>query len=717
MLKLLIEEMSKYMKNFDEELFTKAYYIAEKLHDGQKRNSGEPYFIHPCNVALILIKLNMDEATIIAGLLHDVLEDTPMTYEEMEEQVGSEITKLVDGVTKLKKIQYKTKQENQADNIRKMILAMAKDIRVIIIKLADRLHNMRTLEYMTREKQIEKAVETLGIYVPFAERLGISAIKWELENLSFRYLEPEIYENLSYKLKKRTEERQKDVDRIIETLKLSLEEMHIKCEVTGRPKSIYSIYKKMEKQNKDLDQIFDLTGIRVIVDTLSDCYGVLGVVHALWRPMPGRFKDYIGMPKRNMYQSIHTTVIGTNGEIFEVQIRTHEMHRTAEYGIAAHWKYKEGVDKGNNFDEKLMWLRQLMDWQMDIKDSREFIEMFKEDFSSDEVFVFSPKADVINLPEGSTPIDFAYRVHSAVGNNCVGAKVDGRIVPLNYKLKTGNVVEILTSASSNGPSKDWLKIVKSSPAKSKIKQWFKKQGKDDNILEGRTALEREVRRLGYKFSEILKEEWVNQVSKKLNFNNLDDMYAAIGFGSIQLSQVLSRLKELHKEYYKVEEALEKLKEMPNTEERRISQHGIITEGVDNIQIKLAKCCSPVPGDEIVGYVTRGRGLSVHRKDCSNILNNTTPERFMEVRWDDNKQNSYSVELKILAYDQSGYIAEVAQKIESCKYSLKNINTRSNKDKTYTINLVVEIKSIDDLQDLINKLKVLKGTIDIYRVKS
>ncbi len=717
MLKLLIEEMSKYMKNFDEELFTKAYYIAEKLHDGQKRNSGEPYFIHPCNVALILIKLNMDEATIIAGLLHDVLEDTPMTYEEMEEQVGSEITKLVDGVTKLKKIQYKTKQENQADNIRKMILAMAKDIRVIIIKLADRLHNMRTLEYMTREKQIEKAVETLGIYVPFAERLGISAIKWELENLSFRYLEPEIYENLSYKLKKRTEERQKDVDRIIETLKLSLEEMHIKGEITGRPKSIYSIYKKMEKQNKDLDQIFDLTGIRVIVDTLSDCYGVLGVVHALWRPMPGRFKDYIGMPKRNMYQSIHTTVIGTNGEIFEVQIRTHEMHRTAEYGIAAHWKYKEGVDKGNNFDEKLMWLRQLMDWQMDIKDSREFIEMFKEDFSSDEVFVFSPKADVINLPEGSTPIDFAYRVHSAVGNNCVGAKVDGRIVPLNHKLKTGNVVEILTSASSNGPSKDWLKIVKSSQAKSKIKQWFKKQGKDDNILEGRTALEREVRRLGYKFSEILKEEWVNQVSKKLNFNNLDDMYAAIGFGSIQLNQVLSRLKELHKEYYKVEEALEKLKELPNTEERRISQHGIITEGVDNIQIKLAKCCSPVPGDEIVGYVTRGRGLSVHRKDCSNILNNTTPERFMEVRWDDNKQNSYSVELKILAYDQSGYIAEVAQKIESCKYNLKNINTRSNKDKTYTINLVVEIKSIDDLQDLINKLKVLKGTIDIYRVKS
>lgn len=364
-----------------------------------------------------------------------------------------------------------------------------------------------------------------------------------------------------------------------------------------------------------------------------------------------------------------------------------------------------------------MWLRQLMDWQMDIKDSREFIEMFKEDFSSDEVFVFSPKADVINLPEGSTPIDFAYRVHSAVGNNCVGAKVDGRIVPLNHKLKTGNVVEILTSASSNGPSKDWLKIVKSSQAKSKIKQWFKKQGKDDNILEGRTALEREVRRLGYKFSEILKEEWVNQVSKKLNFNNLDDMYAAIGFGSIQLNQVLSRLKELHKEYYKVEEALEKLKELPNTEERRISQHGIITEGVDNIQIKLAKCCSPVPGDEIVGYVTRGRGLSVHRKDCSNILNNTTPERFMEVRWDDNKQNSYSVELKILAYDQSGYIAEVAQKIESCKYNLKNINTRSNKDKTYTINLVVEIKSIDDLQDLINKLKVLKGTIDIYRVKS
>ena len=543
MLENLLLRIEQYNPNSNLKLVIKAFHFAETAHEGQLRNSGEKFFIHPFNVALILADLNMDTATIIAGLLHDVIEDTNNSYEKIEEEFGTEIADLIDGVTKLKMLKYKTKQENQAENLRKMVLAMAKDIRVIIVKLADRLHNMRTLEYMTDEKKKEKALETLEIYAPLAHRLGISKIKWELEDLSLRYLDPDNYYDLVERVAKRRKERETYISDIMNTLELKLTEVEINGDISGRPKNFYSIYKKMVHQGKAFEQIFDLTAIRVLVDNVKDCYGVLGIVHTLWKPLPGRFKDYIAMPKPNMYQSLHTTVIGPKGEIFEVQIRTWEMHKTAEYGIAAHWKYKEGASKGDNFDTKLTWLRQLLEWQSDSNDPTDFMETLKIDFFTDEVFVFTPKGDVINLPEGSTPIDFAYRVHTAVGNKCVGAKVNSRIVPLNYKLQNGNIVEVITSANS-GPSRDWLKIVKTNQAKSRIKQWFKLKDKDLNMARGKEMLEREIKKLGYKPSEILKDEWIKNVSNKLSINSLEDLYVSLGYGNISLSQVIGKLKEI-----------------------------------------------------------------------------------------------------------------------------------------------------------------------------
>ena len=621
MIENLILKIEQYNPQADMKQIIKAYNFAESAHEGQYRNSGEKFFIHPYNVAMILADLNMDTSTIIAGLLHDVLEDTDVTYETLAEEFGEEVANLVEGVTKLKKLNYKTKQESQAENLRKMVVAMAKDIRVIIIKLADRLHNMRTLEYMSDEKKKEKALETLEIYAPLAHRLGISKIKWELEDLSLRYLDPEGYYDLVDKVSKQRKEREAYIQFIIDMLKTKIDEMEIPCEISGRPKSFYSIYRKMVYQNKNFEQIFDLTAIRVIVDTVKDCYGVLGIVHTMWKPIPGRFKDYIAMPKPNMYQSLHTTVIGPQGEPFEVQIRTWEMHRTAEYGIAAHWKYKEGTIKADNFDEKLTWLRQMLEWQKEMKDPKEFMESLKIDFFTDEVFVFTPKGDVINLPNGSTPIDFAYRVHTAVGNNCVGAKVDGRIVPLDYKLKNGNIVEVITSANSTGPSRDWLKIVKSSQAKSKIRQWFKREERDLNIVKGKDILEKEVKRQGYKLTEMLKEDWLKSIASKLSLSSVDDLYAGLGYGSITLSQVIPKLKEFHKDYYKLRDEKNLLESNSNVyapkKENRFTQ-GVTVKGVDNIKVRFSKCCNPVPGDEIVGYITRGRGVSVHRKDCPNI---------------------------------------------------------------------------------------------------
>jgi len=713
MLENLLLKIEQYNSQADLSLIVKAYNFAQLAHEGQIRNSGEKFFIHPFNVAIILADLNMDTDTIVAGLLHDVIEDTEITYENIVEEFGVEIANLVEGVTKLKKLQYKTKQENQAENLRKMVLAMANDIRVIIVKLADRLHNMRTLEYMRDEKRKEKALETLEIYAPLAHRLGISKIKWELEDLSLRYLDPDNYYDLVEKVSKRRQEREAYVKNIIETLSKKLDEVKIKYDVSGRPKNFYSIYKKMVHQGKAFEQIFDLTAIRVIVDNIKDCYEVLGIVHNLWKPLPGRFKDYIAMPKPNMYQSIHTTVIGMKGEIFEVQIRTWEMHRTAEYGIAAHWKYKEGSTKSDSFDDKLTWLRQLLEWQSDLNDPKDFMETLKIDFFTDEVFVFSPKGDVINLPDGSTPIDFAYRVHTEVGNKCVGAKVDGRIVPLNYKLKNGNIVEIITSTNSNGPSRDWIKIVKSTQAKTKIRQWFKAKEKDLNIIRGKESLEKEVKRLGYKTSEILKDEWLKNIACKVSVNSIDDLYASIGYGNITLNQVISKLKVQYNDYYKITDEkafIESKIQQPSQGKISKPTQGIKIKGIDNIKIRFSKCCNPVPGDEVVGYITRGRGVSVHRADCPNIIMSEDVERFIEVEWDFQKKASYPAEIQIKASDRSGLLAEITQKITDSDLGVISLNARTSKDKIVFINVTLEIKNIEELRDLMKKIKKCNGCI-------
>ncbi|SDZ16177.1 GTP pyrophosphokinase [Proteiniborus ethanoligenes] len=718
MLENLIAKIEDYNPHGDLDLIIKAYNFAESAHAGQLRNSGERFFVHPFNVAMILAELSMDTSTIAAGLLHDVLEDTDVTYEALSKEFGEEVTNLVDGVTKLKKLKYRTKQENQAENLRKMVIAMSKDIRVIIIKLADRLHNIRTLEYMSDAKKKEKALETLEIYAPIAHRLGISTIKWELEDLSLRYIDPEGYYDLVEKVSKKRREREAYIKNVIEILKIKLDEMEIESDISGRPKSFYSIYKKMVYQNKLFEQIFDLTAIRVIVDSVKDCYGALGIVHTLWKPIPGRFKDYIAMPKPNMYQSLHTTVIGPQGEPFEIQIRTWEMHRTAEYGIAAHWKYKEGITKTDGFENKLTWLRQLFEWQKELKDSKEFMESLKIDLFTDEVFVFTPKGDVISLPAGSTPLDFAYRVHTGVGNSCVGAKVDSRIVPLDFKLKNGNIIEILTSSNSSGPSRDWLKIVRSSQAKSKIRQWFKKEGREANINKGKELLEKEAKRQGYKLTELLKEDWLRSIAKKVSLNNIDDLFAAIGYGSITINQVLSKLKEYYKEYYKQKidekELIAKQISTPIRKDYKPTQ-GISVKGVDNIKVRFSKCCSPVPGDEIVGYITRGRGVSVHRKDCPNAQSLEIQERFIEVEWDDDKKTSYQAEIQIKATDRSGLLTEITQLLTNMQLTVTSLNARTNKEKTALINMILEIKDIDQLKELMRKIKRLEGVMDVYRV--
>jgi GTP pyrophosphokinase len=718
MIENLILKIEQYNPQADMKQIIKAYNFAETAHEGQLRNSGERYFVHPFNVAMILADMNMDTPTIIAGLFHDILEDTNITYETIVSEFGEEVANLVDGVTKLRKLNYKTKQENQAENLRKMVMAMAKDIRVIIIKLADRLHNMRTLEYMSDEKKKEKALETLEIYAPLAHRLGISKIKWELEDLSLRYLDPEGYYDLVDKVSKQRKEREAYIQDIITTLQKKLDEMDIHCEISGRPKNFYSIYRKMVYQNKSFEQIFDLTAIRVIVDSVKDCYGVLGMVHTLWKPIPGRFKDYIAMPKPNMYQSLHTTVIGPKGEIFEVQIRTWEMHRTAEYGIAAHWKYKEGTTKSDNFDDKLTWLRQLLEWQKDLKDPKEFMESLKIDFFTDEVFVFTPKGDVIDLPNGSTPVDFAYRVHTDVGNSCVGAKVDGRIVPLDYKLKNGNIVSIITS-NNTGPSRDWLKIVKSSQAKSKIRQWFKKEENDLNLNRGKEILEREVKRQGYKPADMIKEDWLKSIASKLSLSSTDALYAGLGYGSVTLSQIMTKLKEFYKKYYISKDEKDNIgKNIGSTvkKDHPLAQ-GVIVKGLDNIKVRFSRCCNPVPGDEIVGYITRGRGVSVHRADCPNIKELRKDERFIEVEWDTQKKASYKAEIQIKASDRTGFLAEVTQKMTDSNLTVISLNARTNKEKVALINITLGIKDIVELRDLMKKIKKIKGVIDVYRVTS
>lgn len=721
-LEKLIRRIEQYNPQTDLSEVVKAYHFGDEAHRGQLRNSGEKFFIHPVHGALILAELNMDTTTIVAGLLHDVIEDTSVTYEDVGNEFSFEIADLVEGVTKLKKIGYKTKQENQAENLRKMVLAMSEDIRVIIVKLADRLHNMRTLEYMTPEKKKEKALETLEIYAPLAHRLGISKIKWELEDLSLRYLKPDKYYDLVEKVSTRRKEREDYINKIIEMLYDNLGKADIESEISGRPKNFYSIYKKMEIRGKDFEEIFDLTAVRILVDNIKDCYGVLGIVHTLWKPIPRRFKDYIAMPKPNMYQSLHTTVMGDRGEIFEVQIRTYEMHKTAEYGIAAHWKYKEGISKTENFDEKLTWLRQLMEWQNDLKDPKDFMETLKIDFFTDEVFVFTPLGDIINLPEGSTPIDFAYRVHTDVGNTCVGAKIDGRLVPLNYKLENGNIVEIITSKNSSGPSRDWLKIVKSTQAKSKIKQWFKHKNRDIDKVKGKEILERELKRQNYKLNEILKDEWLEEIVENYSLNSIEDLYASIGYGNVKYNHVITKLRENYEktDEFKVKKEKELEQEViKNTKgsekNKKKSYNGVSVKDLDNIKTRISKCCNPVPGDEIIGFVTKGRGVSVHRADCPNIKQDVDSDRFIEVYWDTKDTTSYPADIQIRTRDRSGLLAEITTKISELEYTILSVNTRVSKDSTILINIRIEINGVEELEMILEELKKINSVIDAYRV--
>lgn len=718
-----MDEFLEYLKglnpNYDLELIKKAYLTAATMHNGQLRKSGEPYIIHPVETAKILAQLGMDEQTIVAGLLHDVVEDTPYTEEQLTEEFGSEVALLVDGVTKLGNLVFETKEEAQAENMRKMFLAMSKDIRVLIIKLSDRLHNMRTIDYMPPNKIKEKCRETLEIYAPLANRLGMFNMKFELEDIALKHLEPEFYSNLAKQINQRKEEREQQINKIIEQLKGALDKLNIHYEVKGRSKHFYSIYRKMRDKHKQLDEIFDLMAVRVLVDTVKDCYAVLGVVHTMWHPIPGRFKDYIAMPKSNMYQSLHTTVFGDDEHPFEIQIRTYEMHQIAEYGIAAHWKYKEGI-KSDQEEGKLAWLRQTLEWNKDMDDSKEFMETLKMDLFSNQVFVFTPAGKVIELPAGSTPIDFAYKIHSAVGNKCIGAKINGKMVPIDHVLENGNIVEIITSANSKGPNIDWLKIAKSSNARNKIRQWLKKENKSENEEKGKSMLEKYIRRKGYDPQQIIKTQRINRVAKELKFPNVEDLYSSLGYGGTMLSKVLDLLVKFYDEEKQAE--LKKLKEIKNYEHKPSKKKsentgGISIKGVDNLLIRLAKCCNPVPGDNIVGFITKGRGVSVHRADCPNITSLPEEERarFIDVEWDIEKQQAtFETEVAIVGEDRKGLFSDLSKICEDMDVHITGVIGKSNNDNTASITLTVQISNVNQISQLISRFKSLMGVIDVYR---
>ena len=698
----------------------KAFELADKAHEGQFRASGEPYIMHPLAVADILAHLQIDHITLMAALMHDVVEDTSYSKEDLEEMFGSEVAFLVDGVTKLNQFQYETKEDRQMENYRKMILAMAKDVRVVVIKLGDRLHNMRTLKHMRSDKQKRIAKETLEIFAPLAHRLGIFNVKWELEDLSFRYLEPEKYYDLVDQMKQKRQVREDIVNDTMNQLTKALGEAHIKADIKGRPKHFYSIYKKMKKDNRDLSQIYDLLAVRVIVDSIPDCYAVLGIAHSLWKPLPYRFKDYISMPKSNMYQSLHTTVIGTMGQPVEIQIRTWEMHRVSEYGVAAHWRYKEGNKNGDKeFDQKVAWLRQVLEWQ-DTSNPTELVNALKLDVFSGEVFVFTPKGDVVKLPIGSVPLDFAYRVHTDVGHRCVGAKVNGKIVPLDYSLQNGDIVDIITSKTSK-PSLDWLNIVGSSESKSKIRNWFKRENKAENIEKGLEALEKEAKRLNYTWKELIADNRLQQVTKQLKAGTEEEMFAACGYGGIPVSTVLLRLIELYKKSKEAEESkhsteqiIEKLKSQGQKKTKNGT--GVLVKGEAGVMVRMAKCCNPVPGDDIIGYITRGRGVSIHRCDCSSMGH--TPEdleRMIEVSWDCSSGESFHVGIDIQAYDRNGLLMEVMAVLSELKITITNINAKVQEDtKNVSINVTVDIRDISQLDFVMTKLRRIREVYTVQR---
>ena len=726
-----LEEITKINKNYDTDLIGRAFDTAKALHDGQLRKSGEPYLIHPIAVAKILAELGMDEETIVGGLLHDVVEDTEYTRAQLVEEYGEEVALLVDGVTKLGSIKFDSKEEAQAENLRKMFLAMSKDIRVLIIKLADRLHNMRTLQFMRPEKKIEKSRETLDIYAPLASRLGIYTVKFELEDLALTYLHPEEAEKLREEVTEKKEQRVQFINTVIDEIKEALDDMKLHYDIYGRSKHLYSVYKKMVLQHKQLDEIFDLTAVRIIVENVKDCYAVLGQVHTMWKPIPGRFKDYIAMPKPNMYQSLHTTVLGDNGEPFEIQIRTYEMHRVAEYGIAAHWKYKEGKTSGDQNQEemKLAWVRQTLEWHKELNDPKEFMETLKMDLFATQVFVFTPKGEVIDLPAGSTPLDFAFKIHTAVGCKCVGAKVNGKMVTIDHVLNNGDIVEIVTSSNSSGPSIDWLKIAKSSTARTKIRQWLKKESKPDDVARGKDALDKYIRKKGFDPQLAAKSSYLNKAMREMNISTMDEVYIQLSKGGTVLSKYANLLfsyfneekkQEQRKEEEKQKKLLENDAKREKFQQKQRENPGIVVKGADNLMIRVARCCNPVPGDDIVGFITKGRGISVHRVDCSNITSLPEEEkaRFIEVEWEDLKVGkSYNADICIAASDRKGLFSDISRTCEDMDVHISGVNAKSGKDGITHITLTLSISSTQQMQKVLRTLRNVQSVSNVYRARS
>ena len=725
-IKDITDKVKKNKRWADIKLIQKAYNYAVQKHGDQKRKSGEPYIIHPTNVAYTIAELGLDEQTICAALLHDVVEDTDATYDDIKNEFGPEVAEMVDGVTKLKLIQHASIEENQVENYRKMFLAMGKDIRVIIIKLADRLHNMRTLEFLRRDRQIAIAKETMQLYAPLANRLGFYSMKWELEDLAFKYLYPEEYGELIKGIEQKREERLKFIEKIMADIRVQLKKQHIEAEVTGRAKHLYSIYRKMQRDNKTLEQIYDLFALRIIVNSVKDCYTALGVVHEMYTPMPGRFKDYIAVPKANMYQSIHTTLLGEKGTPFEVQIRTWDMHRIAEYGIAAHWAYKEanyGSKKGQQIvrvqDDKLAWLRESLEWQQEMQDPQQFLETLKTELFEDEVYVFTPKGAIKVLPRGATPIDFAYSVHAEVGNHMTGCKINSKMMPIITPLKSGDIIEILTSENSKGPSRDWLKFVKSTGAKNKIKAWFKKALREENIEKGKELIEKEIKRLGFTHAELFKNQYIEPMLEKYRYKTLEEMYAAVGFGANSPVKIIARvLQEYRKEHQEinVEEKIQELSKDQKDRKARAAaaSSGVVVKGIDNCLVKLSKCCNPLPGDEIVGYITKGRGVSVHRKDCVNVKDLLTEEnRMIDVEWYKEAKESYQVEIEVLANDRSGLLVDILNVLKDTKAKLMGVNTRTTKERIAIMDISIEI---DNLEELNKVQKVIRKVDSVYEVR-
>ena len=718
----IINKMKKNNKKSDSKIIQKAYNFAVEKHGEQLRKSGEPYIIHPMQVANILAELGLDDSTVCAALLHDVVEDTEVTHEDLIREFSLEIAEMVDGVTKLSKLNCESVEEEQVENYRKMFLAMGKDIRVIMIKLADRLHNMRTLKFLSRDRQIANARETMDLYAPLANRLGIYSLKWELEDLAFKYLYPEDYREIVEGIDRKREERLNFIDKIEEEIKKELKAQKIDAEITGRAKHLYSIYRKMKRDNITIDQIYDLFALRIIVNSVKDCYAALGVVHDLYNPMPGRFKDYIAVPKPNMYQSLHTTLIGEKGTPFEVQIRTWDMHRIAEYGIAAHWAYKEAsFSKGKKAnvqvtEDKLAWLRETLEWQKDIADPQEFLNTLKTELFEDEVYVFTPKGDIKVLPNGSTPIDYAYSIHAEIGHHMTGCKINSKMMPIITKLRNGDIVEIVTSDKAKGPSRDWLKFIQSSTAKNKIQAWFKKNQREENIEKGKDLIEKEIKRIGMDYSELFKTEFVQGALNRYKFTTTEDMYAAVGFGAISSGKVIARILEEYRKVHKEENVEEKIEELAKKQNKaNTSKTGIVVEGIDNCLVKLSKCCNPVPGDNIVGYITRGRGVSVHRADCKNLKDLFLDEqnRMIDVYWLSEKAAAYNVDIEIFANDRTGLLADIISQIGTTKTKLIAVASRANKERIAITEITLEVENLEELN---NVLKVIRKVDSVYEVK-